>query len=312
AQLQVGEYVLAVGNPFGLNQTVTMGIISAVGRANIGIADYEDFIQTDAAINPGNSGGALVNTRGELIGINTAIFSQSGGYMGVGFAVPSEMAKPVMESLVKNGKVIRGWLGVSIQEMTPKLAEQFGLKESKGVLVSDVLPKSPAERAGIKRGDVLLEIDGKPIEGAAQLRNTVTEAPIGKVIRIKRFSDGKESEVPVTIGEQPKETVRRGGTEAAPPTALTGVQVQNLTPEIATALGLPNSQQGVVIDRVESGSLADKAGLQRGDVIVEINRKPVKDAESYDRAVSGLKRDEAVLLLVNRRGVTLFVTLDFS
>ena len=312
AQLQVGEYVLAVGNPFGLNQTVTMGIVSAVGRANVGIADYEDFIQTDAAINPGNSGGALVNTRGELIGINTAIFSQSGGYMGIGFAVPSEMAKPVMESLIKTGKVVRGWLGVSIQEMTPKLAEQFGLKESKGVLVSDVLPKSPAEQAGIKRGDILLEIDGKPIEGAAQLRNIVTEAPVGKTLRIKRFSDGKESEVAVTIGEQPKEIARRGETEKAPPTALSGMQVQNLTPEIAAALGLPKDEQGVVIDRVEPGSLADEAGLQRGDVIVEINRQPIKDANDYNRAVSGLKRDEAALLLVNRRGATLFVTLSAS
>ncbi len=204
-QLRVGQYVLAVGNPFGLDQTVTMGIVSAVGRANVGIADYEDFIQTDAAINPGNSGGALVNTRGELIGINTAIFSESGGYMGIGFAVPSSMARAVMESLLKTGKVVRGWLGVTVQELTPKLAKQFGLPEPRGVLVADVVPKGPADQAGLKRGDIVLAVDGKPINDVGHLRNVVAGTPVGNVMKIKVQRDGQERELAVMIAEQPKE-----------------------------------------------------------------------------------------------------------
>jgi len=213
SRLQVGQYVLAIGNPFGLSQTVTMGIVSAVGRANVGIADYEDFIQTDAAINPGNSGGALVNTQGELIGINTAIFTRSGGYMGIGFAVPSNMAKSVMDSLIKTGTVIRGWLGISIQEITPQLAKEFRLPEPKGALVTDVLPNTPAERAGIKRGDVILEVNGRPIEHTGQLRNLVAGLPIGEKVKIKIFRDIQEKELEVTISEQSKEMAQGGKAE---------------------------------------------------------------------------------------------------
>src|SRR5207253_10409181 len=179
-RLQVGEYVLAIGNPFGLNQTVTMGIVSAVGRANVGIAEYEDFIQTDAAINPGNSGGALVNARGELIGINTAIFSQSGGYMGIGFAVPSNMVRSVMEQLIKGGKVVRGYLGVSIQELNQELAKQFGATETRGVLITDVLGESPAKRAKLERGDVIIEYDGHAVLNPTQFRNLVAQTPVGR------------------------------------------------------------------------------------------------------------------------------------
>jgi len=203
-KLQVGEYVLAIGNPFGLNQTVTMGIISAVGRANVGIAEYEDFIQTDAAINPGNSGGALVNARGELIGINTAIFSQSGGYMGIGFAVPSNMVRSVMEQLLKGGKVVRGYLGVSIQELTQDLAKQFGVSETKGVLISDVLADSPARRARLERGDVIIEFDGRIVENPTQFRNLVAQTPIGKKAHIRLIRNGQTKELDVTIAEQPK------------------------------------------------------------------------------------------------------------
>ena len=210
--LQVGEYVLAIGNPFGLNQTVTMGIISAVGRANVGIAEYEDFIQTDAAINPGNSGGALVNTRGELIGINTAIFSQSGGYMGIGFAVPSNMVRSVMEQLIKQGKVVRGYLGVSIQELTQDLAQQFGVGDSRGVLISEVLADSPAKRAKLERGDVVIEFDGRPVEHPTQFRNLVAQTPIGKKVRLKVLRNGKAHDLDVTIAEQPK-TMARTETE---------------------------------------------------------------------------------------------------
>ncbi|NKE70094.1 DegQ family serine endoprotease [Candidatus Manganitrophus noduliformans] len=309
-QLQVGEYVLAIGNPFGLNQTVTMGIVSAVGRANVGIADYEDFIQTDAAINPGNSGGALVNRRGELVGINTAIFSRTGGYMGIGFAVPSEMAKSIKESLVRTGKVTRGWLGVSIQEVTPQLAKEFGLKESKGALVSDVLPDSPAEAAGIERGDIVLGIDGKEVENTAQLRKWVAGAPVGEKIRLTLFRDKKEKEIELSLGEQPQEVAQAGGGEEAETSALKGAQVRNLTPEAAREMNLPKGLQGVVISRVEAGSLAEEAGLRAGDVILEVNRTAVRNTREYEKALSGLKKEQSALLLVHRGGNTLFVTLD--
>ena len=208
-RLQVGEWTLAIGNPFGLNQTVTAGIISATGRANVGIADYEDFIQTDAAINPGNSGGALVNVRGELIGINTAIFSRSGGYMGIGFAIPSNMVREVMEDLIKRGKVTRGWLGVHIQLLAPDLAKKFGLKEAHGVLVGEVSGGSPAAKAGMNRGDVILELAGKRVEDPEHLRNEVARTEPGKRIPVKIWRGSKEMILQVEIEELPKEVVMR-------------------------------------------------------------------------------------------------------
>ncbi len=310
SKLQVGELVLAVGNPFGLNQTVTMGIISAVGRANVGIADYEDFIQTDAAINPGNSGGALVNIHGELIGINTAIFTRSGGYMGIGFAVPSNMAKLVMESLKTKGKVVRGWLGVTIQEVNADLAKQFGLKEAKGALVSDVLEGSPAEKAGIERGDVIIEINGKPVESATQLKNMVAQLTIGNKVNLTVVRDKKEKRLTVLIGEQPKEIASSGTDEEGEGSkAMAGIEVHNLTPEIARRFGFSRDKKGVVVTQVEPESRADIAGIQPGDLIIEINRAPVQNTEDYERIVSRLKKGESVLLLVNRQGRTLFITI---
>ncbi len=203
-RLEVGELVLAIGNPFGLNQTVTMGIVSAVGRARMGIAEYEDFIQTDAAINPGNSGGPLVNARGELVGINTAIFSRSGGSMGIGFAVPSNMARSILEQLVTSGKVVRGWLGVSIQDVTPELAAQFGVSESTGALVSDVLEGSPAKRAGLERGDIIIEFDAKKVDTPSQLKNVVAQTQVGKAARVTMIRDKRVHHLDVVIGEQPE------------------------------------------------------------------------------------------------------------
>ena len=311
SKLQVGEYVLAIGNPFGLNQTVTMGIVSAVGRANVGITDYEDFIQTDAAINPGNSGGALVNTHGEVVGVNTAIFTQSGGYMGIGFAVPSNMVKSVMESLIKSGKVIRGWLGVSIQEVTPQLAKEFGLKEARGALIGDVLPGSPAEKAGFQRGDVIIEFMGQDIANSTHLRNLVARTPVGAKGKVKVVRDKKEKEMEVTIDEQPKEIARGGPEEEGEKmsTALSGFEVRNLTPELAQQLGLGRGEKGVVVFKVEPGSAADEAGLLRGDLIMEINRKPVRNMDDYEEAASKIKKEEVILLLINRQGKTLFLTI---
>jgi serine protease Do len=312
SELRVGEYVLAIGNPFGLNQTVTMGIISAVGRANVGIADYEDFIQTDAAINPGNSGGALVNTRGELIGVNTAIFSRSGGYMGIGFAVPSNMVRLVMTSLIKEGKVTRGWLGVSIQEVTAELAKQFGLKEANGALVSDVLKDTPADRAGLKRGDVVVKYNGHDVANAGQLRNLVAETVVGQRVTVVVIRDKREKELSVKIEEQPKEIASIGGGSAAPSDneVLSGLEVQQLTPDLADQLNLPHTITGVVIASVEDGSLAEDAGVLAGDVIVEINHQAIKNLEDYQRIGRQLKAGESVLLLLNRSGQMLFVTLS--
>ena len=310
-RLEVGEYVLAVGNPFGLNQTVTMGIVSAVGRANVGIADYEDFIQTDAAINPGNSGGALVNVRGELIGINTAIFTRSGGYMGIGFAVPSKMAKSVIDSLISKGKVVRGWLGVTIQEVSSELARQFGLKETRGALVSDILEGSPAEKAGVKRGDVIVEIDRKPVENAVHLRNVVAGLEVGAKVQLKAIRDKKEQTFDVTIGEQPKDLAKSGGAEEGSQAGggLAGLTVHDISPEFAQRFGLPGGEEGVVVTRVESGSAADDAGVQRGDVLLEINRRAVPDVKEFQRIARGLGKDESILLLINRQGQTLFITI---
>lgn len=310
-QLEVGEYVLAIGNPFGLNQTVTMGIISAVGRAQVGIADYEDFIQTDAAINPGNSGGALVNVHGELIGINTAIFTRSGGYMGIGFAVPSDMAKSVMDSLIATGKVVRGWLGISIQEITAKLAKEFGLVDSRGTLVADVLPDSPAERGGLQRGDIILELNGKEIRNTGQLRNVVAATPVGSKITLKVFRDKQSREIAVTIDERPQDIdlKERTDTGAETSSVLKGVEVRNITPEIARELDLPRDQTGVVIVQVEPGSTADEAGLQRGDVIIEVNRIPVTNTKEYGREVSKIKKENSALFLISRQGRTIFMII---
>ncbi|MHB8729996.1 MAG: DegQ family serine endoprotease [Sulfuricaulis sp.] len=312
-KLEVGEYVLAIGNPFGLNQTVTQGIVSAVGRANVGIADYEDFIQTDAAINPGNSGGALVNVRGQLIGINTAIFSRSGGYMGIGFAVPSDMAHSVMDSLVKNGKVIRGWLGVSIQEVTPDLAKQFGMKESRGALVSEVIPNSPAAAAGFKSGDIITAFDGKPVDSPSLLRNVVAQVPVGATVKIEVLRDKKTVTLKAKIVEQHTDVAQPEGETAqgaGEDTALSGVEVQNLTPDIASQLGLHAGVTGVVITTVEEGSAAEEAGLQEGDVITEVNRQAVRNIGDFTRLSRKLTSKSSALLFVIRHGQRLFVAIQ--
>src|SRR5512145_34688 len=312
-QLEVGEFVLAVGSPFGLTQSVTMGIVSAVGRASMGIAEYEDFIQTDAAINPGNSGGALVNIRGELVGINTAIFSQSGGNMGIGFAVPSNLARSIMDQLVKTGKVVRGWLGVAIQELTPELATQFGLGETKGVLVSDVMDDSPAKKAGFERADVITEYDGKPMDSPTHLRNAVAQTPIGRKVSIKVIRDKKIKTIDVTIAEQPKSLGQAGSEDNGESTAPTGVlsdlDVRELNEELAARYGIKTSERGVVIVRVRPGSTAEEMGVREGDIVLEVNRKGVNSVKSYERAVSGLAKDQAVLLLLKRKGQTIYLTL---
>ena len=311
-KLEVGEYVLAIGNPFGLNSTITLGIVSAVGRANMGIEQYENFIQTDAAINPGNSGGALVNTRGELIGINTAIFSRTGGNMGIGFAIPSNMAKGVMDSLVKTGKVVRGYLGVSIQDVNAEIAKQFGLDKAQGALVSDVVAGSPADKAGIKTGDVILRYDGKDIENSTMLRHRVAETPVGKNAELEVRRDKKPVKLSVQVAEQPKDMSASGESvkSADKSAALAGLEVRNLAPDSARQLNLPRATQGVVVTQVESGSAAEKAGVQPGDVVVELNRKPVQSIEDFQRLSAKLGKKDTVLLLIVRQGGRLFVAIN--
>src|SRR5262245_7102051 len=312
-QLEVGEYVLAVGSPFGLTQTVTMGIVSAVGRASMGIAEYEDFIQTDAAINPGNSGGALVNGRGQVGGIKTAIFSQSGGSMGIGFAVPSNLSRAVMDQLVRTGKVVRGWLGVAIQDLTPELATQFGISDTKGVLVSDVMADSPAKKAGVERADVIVEYDGRAMDSPTHLRNAVAQTPIGKKVSIKVIREKKAKTIEVTIVEQPKSLGQPGAEEsresAVPTGVLSDLDVRELNEELAARYGMKATERGVVVVRIKPGSTAEEMGVREGDIILEVNRKPVTSLKSYEQAASGLAKDQAVLLLLKRKGQTIYLTL---
>jgi len=304
-KMKVGETVLAIGNSFGLSHTVTSGIVSATGRANVGIADYEDFIQTDAAINPGNSGGALVNVKGELIGINTAIFSTSGGYQGIGFAIPSAMAKNVMQSLIKTGKVIRGWLGVTIQPLTPELSKQFGLGDEKGVLVGDVVEDSPADKAGILRGDVIVEFDGKEVKDATNLRNIVAGTAPNTAVSVKLVREGKPKTVQVKIVEMSSEMQTASKTSSD---HLKGVSIQALTAEVRESLDIPKRINGVVIADIEDGSPAEGI-LMKNDVIMEINRKRITNMNEYENVISQITSDQNLLILLFRKGSTLYMTL---
>ncbi|MEO6202092.1 MAG: Do family serine endopeptidase, partial [Nitrospirales bacterium] len=309
SNLRVGEYVLAVGNPFGLNSTVTMGIISALGRGGMGITQYEDFIQTDAAINPGNSGGALVNTRGELVGINTAIFSQSGGYQGVGFAVPTNLAKPVYESLISTGTVVRGFLGVGIQEISADLAQSFQLDQTRGALVTDVVPGSPADEAGLQRGDVVVEFQGKPVLDPRSLQHHVIRTTVGSEVSMVVMRDGHKKSVKTVIREQnnPTQVAQANPVEKEGP--LAGVAVQDLDSGIAQQLGLEKNVNGVVVMDVAQGSYAARAGLAQGDVISEINRKPVRSEEDFVKEVSHLKENSSALIFIHRGKGALYLNI---
>src|SRR5437867_5872724 len=312
SRLAVGDFVLAIGNPLGLNQTVTFGIVSAVGRADVGIADYEDFIQTDAPINPGNSGGALVNIKGELIGINTAIASTTGGSVGVGFAIPSNMAKAAMQSLLKTGRVIRGFLGASTQDVTPLLGKLFKLPDVKGAIITDLMPKGSAEKAGLRRGDVVVRFDGKEVVDGGRLRNLVAASAIGSKHRVDMIRDGKPTLVELVIQEAPRERVRRTSTTNSVEPAghpLGGLLVDELTPASARQLGL-SSMTGAVVDNVEEGSLAEAAGLLPGDLILEVNRQPVPNLAAYQQLVDPIKPKDLTLLMINRQGTVLYVPIE--
>ena len=308
SKVQVGDYALAIGNPFGVGETVTMGIVSATHRSNLGIEQYENFIQTDAPINPGNSGGALVNDRGELIGINTAIIAHgSEGNQGIGFAIPVDMARGVMEQLVKNGKVTRAYLGILPQDVTPAMAKAFGATETRGALVGDVSPNSPAQRSGLERGDIVLDVNGKPVAGSNDLRMTISMMQPGADVNLRVARNGVERNVTVKLGELPAETASAKPQGEKSQSSLSGVSVENLTPESAHDLGLPANTKGVVVTDVDPASQAADAGLRQGDVIQQVNRKPVTNTSDFEQALNSSKEEN--LLLVNRGGNTMFVAV---
>jgi serine protease Do len=308
-RLRLGDVVLAIGNPFGVGQTVTMGIVSAKGRTDLGIEAYEDFIQTDAAINPGNSGGALINGEGKLVGINTAILSRSGGYQGIGFAIPSNMASPIMESLKKSGKVIRGWLGVAIQDVDQELADAMKLPAATGVLLSDVKPGTPAAKAGLARGDVVLKVDGKVVDTSGQFRNVIAASGSKYKVRLDLIRDGKPVAADVELGEMPDtDAVASSGPSSAQGSALDGIVLENINPRNRDAFGIDDAiKQGVVITRLDPQSNAAHAGLRPGDVVLEVNRVRVDTPQRFQELYS--KSKSRVLLLVNRRGITTYLVV---
>lgn len=302
-KLEVGEWVVAIGNPFGLDSTVTSGIVSAKGR-HIGQGPYDNFIQTDASINPGNSGGPLINLRGEIVGINTAIFSRTGGNMGIGFAIPINLVKELLPQLRGKGKVTRGFLGVLIQKVTPEIADSLGLDKAQGALVANVSKDGPADKAGVKVGDVIVEFDGKEVKDSGDLPIIVARTAVDKKVRMKVVREKKEVVLAVAVGELKDEEV----VASAPEKGELGLTVQRLTPQMAESLGLEKSE-GVVVSAVEPGSAADEAGIRRGDVLMEIDRRPIRNLDEYRKTIAAIKKGRGVLFLVRRGDSTLFLAL---
>ena len=302
-KLYVGDWVIAIGNPFGLEATVTAGIVSAKYR-DIGAGSYDNFIQTDASINPGNSGGPLLNTAGEVVGINTAILSRSGGSVGIGFAIPINMAKDLLPQL-KKGKVVRGWLGVMIQKITPDLKEKLGLKDEKGALVADVTAGGPAEEAGIKRGDVIVSFDGEDIKEMHDLPYIVASTPVGKKVTVEIIRKGKKKSLQVKTGELKEEDESPVVSEASP---NLGLMVKEVTPELARNFGLSETM-GLVVVQVESNSPAGEAGMRPGDIILEVDQISMKDLAQFNRKIEKYKAGDTILFLLNRSGTTLYLTI---
>jgi serine protease Do/serine protease DegQ len=299
-KLRVGDFVVAIGNPFGLGQTVTSGIVSALGRTGLGIEGYEDFIQTDASINPGNSGGALVNLRGELVGINTAILAPGGGNVGIGFAIPVNMARQIMTQLIAHGEVHRGRLGVLVQDLTPDLAKAFGLKETHGAVIAKVVQDSPADKAGLKAGDVVISLDDKPVATSSDLRTSIGLMPVGRTVNMKILRDGKSRDVSVTIAE-PIETKLQGKQVNPRLKGAVFGEIAENSPEFGNL-------QGIAILQVTPGSPAWAAGLRRRDVIVSVNRRPVTNLDEFRKFAQGDGR--GLLLNIRRGNGALFILIQ--
>ncbi len=309
-KLEVGEWVVAIGSPFALSQTVTVGVVSAKGRSRMGINEYEDFIQTDAAINPGNSGGPLLNIRGEVVGINTAIFSRSGGYMGIGFAIPVNMAKTIMPQLEKSGKVTRGWLGVAIQDVDEELARSFNLDKARGALVSDVSEDSPAHKAGLRQGDVIVAVAGEAVNDVAELRNRISLTPPGSKVSLRVLREGKSLDMAVVIGEltADKAAAAAGGNGHSGLEPM-GLVLQDMTEDLARQFGYKQGQ-GVLIAEVQPNSPAARVGLQAGYLIEEVNKKPVRSLNDVVQAVKKSGKAKQVLLRIRAGEHSRFVALS--
>ena len=308
----VGDLCIAVGNPFGLTQSVTLGIISALGRGGRGISDYENFIQTDASINPGNSGGALVDVEGRLIGINTAIFSMSGGNQGIGFAVPANLARSVMESLLKTGKVSRGFLGVALQPLSEELASQFKIKGTNGALISEVTEPSPAQKAGLKSGDVVVEVAGKKVEGPRELQLLVASLTPGSKVDVKAVRDGKDQTFVVELTERPsaRGVAQQEPAKSVDPDVLDGVTVADLDPENRKQFSIPEEAKGVVIAALSPDSPSAEVGLKVGDVVHEANREPITSSKQAVELSEKLKKEKKVLLRVSTKGLSRYVVVE--
>jgi len=306
--LEVGEWVVAMGNPFGLSHTLTVGVVSAKGRTGLGINDYEDFIQTDAAINIGNSGGPLLNLDGDVVGINTAIFSRNGSYMGVGFAIPARLVKNIARQLIDHGEVTRGYLGVVIQTMTPELSQSFGIDVHKGILVSQVTDNSPADKAGLKVGDLIVRYQDKEVSEVGDFRNRIAMTPPGSKIRLTVLRNGKQLDVDVIVGNlENAPAMAHSATETADEL---GIIVQTITPDLAEQFEV-RPGEGVVVTRVEQGSIAAMAGIHPGVVILQANRMPVNSAADFKQAVKQGADNKRVLLLISDRGMSRYVVLNW-
>jgi serine protease Do len=309
SKLEVGEWVVAIGNPFGLSHTLTVGVVSATGRNSLGINDYEDFIQTDAAINPGNSGGPLVNLDGYVVGINTAIFSKSGGYMGIGFAIPINLANVIAQQLMKHGEVVRGYLGVLVQELSLELAKSFGLEKNEGVLVAQVIDDSPAANAGVKQGDIIMAFHDKPVSSIASFKNLVAlTSPYSKVL-LKILRDDKQVKINVTMSKLTQEKEQASSYEQ--PSKELGLTVLNITPDLAERFYL-NSEEGVLITKVKTGSVADMANIKVGYVILQVNRINVKNTNDFNRALKKSSKGKSVLLLIKTDNKQHYIILNWS
>jgi serine protease Do len=303
-KIEVGEWAIAIGSPFGLEKTVTVGVISAKGRSGLGTGTYEDFVQTDASINPGNSGGPLVNIDGEVVGINVMIIQPG---QGIGFAIPINLAKTIMTALISQGKVVRPWMGIGLQDLTPELIASFKLEEKEGALIGQVYEGSPAEKAGLKVGDLILEIDGVKVRNSQDVVREVLRKGVGQEIKLEIIREGKKTEILVTTGEMPADPTEQKAGQAEKKEWF-GLRVTALTPDMAKQLGLKTAE-GVVIEAVERGSVADEAGLRRGDAILEVNRRKIKDENDYLKVMEKIKPGQGVLFLVSRGGSTFFVSL---
>jgi serine protease Do len=306
--LETGEWVIAIGNPFGLSETLTFGIVSAKGRSTVGIADYEDFIQTDAAINPGNSGGPLINLDGQAVGINTAIFSSSGGSVGIGFAIPINMVKSIKDQLIKEGKVTRGQLGVMIGELTQELADYFKLGSTKGALINEVVEGSPAQKAGLTAGDIILKLNGRDVESVGQLRNSIAAIAPGTNVSLLVYHDGKQKTVTVKLGELSEASAPA---ETSQMSTKLGLTVQNITEDMVRLYGL-RSNEGVVVSGVAPNSYAFRAGIRPGTLILSVNQKKITSVEEFYKAVQSPSETKKVLLLIRDQNGTRFVAIPLE